>query len=111
MLVPQYHVKNSTIRIVPKSQQTLGYCPRLSSQVWARVRFKAVRFGPLSVGNPDGVGALVGANLNSYASRISYAVAVNDEDPDTRLVAVTAKAACDDIFAGLQIAETFTAYA
>ncbi|GKU09732.1 unnamed protein product [Fusarium langsethiae] len=50
------------------------------------------------------------SNLSSYASKISYAVAVNDEDPDTRLIAVTVKAACDDIFSGLQAAESITGY-
>ncbi|PYH90030.1 hypothetical protein BO71DRAFT_335344 [Aspergillus ellipticus CBS 707.79] len=35
------------------------------------------------------------SNLTSYASRIAYAVVVNDEDPETRAVAVTVKALCD----------------
>jgi hypothetical protein len=51
------------------------------------------------------------SNLASYASRISYAVAVNDEDPDTRLVTVALKAACDDSYSGLQVAEAFVGYA
>lgn len=50
------------------------------------------------------------SNLASYASLISYAVAVNDEDLDTRLIAVTAKAACDDAYSGLQVAETVIGY-
>ncbi|KAI5462698.1 hypothetical protein BGZ63DRAFT_222139 [Mariannaea sp. PMI_226] len=46
------------------------------------------------------------SNLASCVSVIAYAIVVNDEDPDTRLIAVTAKAICDDAFAGLQVAET-----
>ncbi|KAF9770215.1 hypothetical protein IL306_012271 [Fusarium sp. DS 682] len=45
------------------------------------------------------------SNLTTYASKISYAVAVNDEDPDSRLIAVPAKAASDDLYSGLQVAE------
>ncbi|PYI22685.1 hypothetical protein BO99DRAFT_468445 [Aspergillus violaceofuscus CBS 115571] len=50
------------------------------------------------------------SNLTSYASRIAYAVVVNDEDPETRAVAVTVKAFCDQAYAGLQVAETAAGY-
>ncbi|KAF5656300.1 hypothetical protein FCIRC_13731, partial [Fusarium circinatum] len=50
------------------------------------------------------------SSLASYASKISYAVAVNDEDPDSRLIAVTAKAACDDLYSGLQVAESIAGF-
>ncbi|KAF5642270.1 uncharacterized protein FTJAE_3745 [Fusarium tjaetaba] len=50
------------------------------------------------------------SSLASCASKISYAVAVNDEDPDSRLVAVTAKAACDDLYSGLQVAESIAGF-
>ncbi|RAH43130.1 uncharacterized protein BO95DRAFT_502762, partial [Aspergillus brunneoviolaceus CBS 621.78] len=65
----------------------------------------------------DGAGdmrsaAIIGevSNLTSYASRIAYAVVVNDEDPETRAVAVTVKAFCDQAYAGLQVAETAVGY-
>ncbi|KAF7592488.1 hypothetical protein BBP40_000223 [Aspergillus hancockii] len=146
LLVPQYPVKNSAIRVVSKVASALGILSSVVFSGVAQSAFTAVGFGGLSVGDPRGVGAVAGvvlilprlvvtgwhfyeltkdgagdtltaailgevSNLTSYASHISYAVAVNDEDPDTRLIAVTAKAACDDIFAGLQVAETFAGYA
>ncbi|KAL3471264.1 hypothetical protein BJX99DRAFT_263461 [Aspergillus californicus] len=146
MLVPQHPLKNKAMKTVSEAASVLGLLSSVVFSSVAQSAFSAVGFGPLSVGNPRGLGSLVGviliiprlavtgwhfyeltqdaagdirtaalldevSNLTSYASRISYAVATNDEDPDTRLLAVTAKAASDDLFAGLQVAETFTAYA
>ncbi|KAF4338052.1 gamma-glutamyltranspeptidase periplasmic precursor [Fusarium beomiforme] len=50
------------------------------------------------------------SSLASCASKISYAVAVNGEDPDSRLIAVTVKAASDDLYSGLQFAESIAGY-
>ncbi|KAF4454641.1 gamma-glutamyltranspeptidase periplasmic precursor [Fusarium austroafricanum] len=50
------------------------------------------------------------SNLATHASKISYAVAVNDEDPDSRLIAVTSKAAFDDLYSGLQVAESVVGF-
>lgn len=45
------------------------------------------------------------ANLTSYISRISYAVAVNDEDPETKQIPIAIMAAANVLTSGLQTAE------
>lgn len=45
------------------------------------------------------------SNLTSYISRVSYAVAVNDEDPDSRAILIGVMAAANLATAGLQTAE------
>ncbi|KAF4417024.1 gamma-glutamyltranspeptidase periplasmic precursor [Fusarium acutatum] len=49
-------------------------------------------------------------NLTLYVSTISYTLAVNDEDPSCQLIAVTTKAACDDLYSGLQAAESIAGF-
>lgn len=51
--------------------------------------------------------AIVGevANLASYVSRISYAVAVNDKDPESKLIPIGIMATANVAVAGLQTAE------
>jgi hypothetical protein len=47
------------------------------------------------------------ANITSYISRISYAVAVNDPDPDSKQVPVAIMTVANVATAGLQTAEAF----
>lgn len=45
------------------------------------------------------------ANLTGYISRVSYAVGVNDEEPDTNTAAIAVMSVANAVMAGLQIAE------
>ena len=45
------------------------------------------------------------SNIASYMSRLAYAVAVNDEEQDSRLVAIIVMAAANDLFGSLQFTE------
>jgi hypothetical protein len=45
------------------------------------------------------------ANITSYCSRISYAVAVNDEDPETKAIAIGAMDVFNVCYMGLETAE------
>lgn len=51
--------------------------------------------------------AIVGevSTLASIASRLAYAFAVNDEEPDSRLIAILVMGAANDLVGGLQLAE------
>lgn len=62
------------------------------------------------MGQPDNkerTAAILGevANVASYFSRLSYGMAVNDEEPDSRVVAILAMGVFNDTVAGLQIAQ------
>ncbi|PWY94741.1 hypothetical protein BO94DRAFT_457575 [Aspergillus sclerotioniger CBS 115572] len=48
------------------------------------------------------------ANLASYVSRISYALAVNDEEQDTRLAFILVMGAANDVYGGWKLAEVAT---
>ena len=45
------------------------------------------------------------SNLTSYISRVSYAMAVNDKDPETKVVEIGVMAVANFAYAGLQTAE------
>lgn len=45
------------------------------------------------------------SNMTSYISRLSYALAVNDEEPESKIISIGAMATADLITSGLQIAE------
>lgn len=51
--------------------------------------------------------AIIGevSNLASYVSRLAYALAVNDEEQDSRLVAILVMGAANDVLNGLQLTE------
>jgi hypothetical protein len=46
------------------------------------------------------------SNLTDYFSRWAYAMAVNDEEQETRLVAITGMALANEIYSGLKVAES-----
>ncbi|UKZ54147.1 hypothetical protein TrVGV298_007953 [Trichoderma virens] len=45
------------------------------------------------------------SSIASYVSRLAYAFAVNDEEPDSRGIALVVMAAANDIYGGLQVTE------
>ena len=45
------------------------------------------------------------ATIASYMSRVAYAAAVNDEEPDSQLVSILAMEAANDLFGALQFTE------
>jgi hypothetical protein len=51
--------------------------------------------------------AIIGeaSNLASYISRLAYGFAVNDEEQDTRLIAILVMGAANDVFGALQLTE------
>ncbi|KAL7942627.1 hypothetical protein V8C42DRAFT_331485 [Trichoderma barbatum] len=143
--VPQDSILDPVVSKTSMVISGLGILSSIYFSSTAQDKMTSFGLGSVTVSDPRGIGAIVGAilipvrliitgwhfyelskdgagdtrtaailgevsNLASYASRISYAVAVNDEDPDSRLIAVTAKAACDDAYSGLQVAEAIAGY-
>jgi hypothetical protein len=45
------------------------------------------------------------SNLTSYISRVSYTLAVNDDDPESKAIAIGVMAVANIAYSGLQTAE------
>ncbi len=45
------------------------------------------------------------SNLSSYVARVSYALAVNDDDPESKAIEIGVMAVANLAYAGLQVAE------
>lgn len=67
-------------------------------------------FGELAqdTSNAERSASIIGetANITSYISRLSYFVAVNDEEPDTKAISIAIMAGANVITAGLETAES-----